>query len=288
MMDYDPLECRPPIYPEVEPSQPDTPQPTTQHSDLIKINNLNFSVAGRDLLKKISLQLKAGEFVVVLGRNGAGKSTLIKHISGELGRQNIELFGQPLSQIHPAEVAKKRAVLPQQASISFAYEVLDVVLLGRIPHSRRETNEDRKIALDCLRRVGLGGYEARNIQTLSGGEQQRVHLARSLAQLHGETKERVLLLDEPTASLDLAHQHSTLRIARELCHENVGVLAILHDLNLAAQYASRVLILSDGQIIAEGPPKKALTCENIHKAYGHEVMVTQHPCLECPLIVSAT
>lgn len=287
-MDYDPLECRPPIYPEIESHQLDTPQPPTQNSDLIKINDLSFSVAGRDLLKNISLRLKANELVVILGRNGAGKSTLIKHLSGELGKQGIEFFGTPLAKISPAEIAKQRAILPQHAFISFAYEVLDVVLLGRIPHNRRETNEDRKIALDCLHRVGLKGYEARNIQTLSGGEQQRVHLARSLAQLHSKSKERVLLLDEPTASLDLAHQHSTLRLARELCHEKVGVLAILHDLNLAAQYASRVLILSDGQMIAEGPPKKALTCENIHKAYGHKVMVTKHPCLECPLIVSAT
>lgn len=286
-MNYDPLECRPPISSGTESYDSDIPKTTSNTPALINVNNLSFSINNRDLLKNISLHLKSSEFVVILGRNGAGKSTLIKHLSGELGKQGVELFGTPLTQINPTEVAKKRAILPQQASISFAYEVLDVVLLGRIPHNRRESNTDRRIALDCLQRVGLAGYEERNIQTLSGGEQQRVHLARALAQLHSEASERVLLLDEPTSSLDLAYQHSTLRLAKELCSEGVGVLAILHDLNLAAQYASRVLILSDGQMIAKGTPQEALTCENIHKAYGHEVVVTKHPCLECPLIVSA-
>lgn len=253
----------------------------------IRVTDLNYSVAGRELLKKLNFYLKRGELLAVLGRNGAGKSTLLKHLTGELGKSGVELFGRPLREIPASEAARKRAVLPQQTPVSFAYEVLDVVLLGRIPHGQRETAEDRAIAAACLERVGLSGYETRNIQTLSGGEQQRVHLARTLAQLHGVTGERVLLLDEPTASLDLAHQHATLRLARQLCAEGVGVLAVLHDLNLAAQYADRVLLLSEGRIIACDQPAAALTCDTIHAAYGHEVLVTAHPCLNCPLIVSA-
>ncbi|WP_373290219.1 ATP-binding cassette domain-containing protein [Deinococcus daejeonensis] len=131
------------------------------------------------------------------------------------------------------------------------------------------------------------GAEGRDIQTLSGGEQQRVHLARTLAQLHGTPGDRVLLLDEPTASLDLAHQHATLRLARDLCAEGVGVLAVLHDLNLAAQYADRVLLLDGGQVLTCAPPDIALTSGHIRAAYGHDVLVTRHPCLDCPLIVSA-
>ncbi|BBN96601.1 hypothetical protein DEGR_33340 (plasmid) [Deinococcus grandis] len=133
----------------------------------------------------------------------------------------------------------------------------------------------------------LRGAEGRDIQTFGGGEQQRVHLARTLAQLHGTPGDRVLLLDGPTASLDLAHQHATLRLARDLCAEGVGVLAVLHDLNLAAQYADRVLLLDGGQVLTCAPPGAALTSEHIRAAYGHDVLVTRHPCLDCPLIVSA-
>ena len=255
---------------------------------LLRVHELNYSVAGRELLRRVSLNLEAGELLVVLGRNGAGKSTLLKHLSGEFSGRGVELFGEPLSRLKASETAKRRAVLPQQTTISFAFEVLDIVLLGRIPHGNRETSEERAIAAKCLERVGLAGYETRNIQTLSGGEQQRVHLARTLAQLSGAGREQVLLLDEPTASLDLAHQHSTLRLARELCTEGMGVLAILHDLNLAAQYAHRVLVLSDGMVLVYDTPAAALTSQVIQAAYGHEVIVTRHPCLNCPLIVSAS
>ena len=260
----------------------------TASSPSIRVTDLSYSVAGRELLSKLKFHLQSGEMLAVLGRNGAGKSTLLKHLTGELGKSGVELFGQPLRDIKPAEAAKRRAVLPQQTPLSFAYEVLDVVLLGRIPHGQRETVQDGAIAAACLERVGLSGYETRDVLTLSGGEQQRVHFARTLAQLHGVIGERVLLLDEPTASLDLAHQHATLRLARELCREGVGVLAVLHDLNLAAQYADRVLMLAEGHVIACDHPAVALTPESIRTAYGHEVLVTQHPCLNCPLIVSAS
>ncbi|MEF2280263.1 heme ABC transporter ATP-binding protein [Deinococcus sp. YIM 134068] len=260
----------------------------TRGAPLVRVDDLSYRVAGRELLSRVGLSLAGGELLAVLGRNGAGKSTLLRHLTGELGRRGVQLFGQPLGALGAGEAARRRAVLPQHTPVSFAYEVLDVVLLGRIPHGRGETAHDREIAAACLAQVGLRGYETRNIQTLSGGEAQRVHLARTLAQLHGVTGGRVLLLDEPTASLDLAHQHATLRLARELCADGVGVLAILHDLNLAAQYADRVLILSDGAVIACGPPHEALTHETIRAAYGHEVLVTRHPCLDCPLIVSAS
>ncbi|MBZ9753049.1 heme ABC transporter ATP-binding protein [Deinococcus sp. HMF7604] len=265
-----------------------TPVPVqTPAATLVRVTELEYEVAGRTLLRQVSLSLQAGELLVVLGRNGAGKSTLLKHLTGELGRRGVELFGQALPEWRGAELARRRAVLPQQTPVSFAYEVLDVVLLGRIPHGRNETPADRAIAAACLARVGLAGYEGRNIQTLSGGEQQRVHLARTLAQLEGTPGDRVLLLDEPTASLDLAHQHATLRLARDLCAQGVGVLAVLHDLNLAAQYADRVLLLSDGAVLTCDTPSAALTRDHIHAAYGHEVLVTRHPCLDCPLIVSA-
>lgn len=265
------------------------PQPG---APLVDVADLNFSVSGRALLRDVSFGLQGGELLAVLGRNGAGKSTLLGHLTGELGRGGVRMFGLPLREQAASDLARRRAALPQQTLMTFAYEVLDVVLLGRIPHGRRETPEDRDIARAALSRVDLAGFEHRNVLTLSGGEQQRVHLARVLAQLWSDPAQadkptRVLLLDEPTSSLDLAHQHATLRLARDLCAEGVGVIAVLHDLNLAAQYADRVLIVSGGRVAALGTPQEVLTPAVIEDAFGHRVAVTPHPCLKCPLIVSA-
>ncbi|ADV65905.1 heme ABC transporter ATP-binding protein [Deinococcus maricopensis] len=254
----------------------------------IDVHALHATIAGRTLLEDITFSVQAGELLAIVGRNGAGKSTLLKHLTGELRARGVQLFGLPLERHAPARLARQRAVLPQNTPLTFAYDVLDVVLLGRLPHGRGETPADRDIARACLDRVGLSGFEGRNILTLSGGEQQRVHLARVLAQLHGTPGPRALLLDEPTSALDLAHQHAALRTALSLCDEGVAVIAVLHDLNLAAQYARRVLMLDAGRVRAWGTPHDVLTPAHIQAAFGHPVLVTPHPCLQCPLIISAS
>lgn len=285
-------------------SQPQTiplpQQPTIRRSDrpqrrdtqpVLAVQDLSYTIQGRALLSQVGLDLCAGELLVVVGCNGAGKTTLLKHMTGELAsRRKVMLFGQALNEHKPRPLARRRGVLAQHTVLSFNYEVEEVVLLGRIPHQRRQTDtpEDRRIAADCLARVGLVGYERRNYLTLSGGEQQRVQLARVLAQLHGTGGERLLLLDEPTSSLDIAYQHQVLKLARELCEEQVGVLAVLHDLNLASQYANKVLVLGNGQVLAYGTPFEVLTPEVLRTAFGHELIVMPHPCLNCPLVVSAT
>ncbi len=274
-----------------KPEAPGIPLPHASEPSLIEVNGLSFSIAGKTLLEQIELDLAQGELLVVVGCNGAGKSTLLKNITGELsGRGDVQVFGESLDAHRPRELARRRAVLAQHTHLSFGYEVEEVVLLGRIPHQRRqvESDEDREIARESLRRVGLESYASRNYLTLSGGEQQRVHLARVLAQLAGTKGDRLLLLDEPTSSLDLAYQHQVLRLSRELCAEGVGVLAVLHDLNLASQYADKVAVLAGGRILAYGTPFSVLTPETVRTAFGHEVMVVNHPCLNCPLIVSAT
>ncbi|UBV45053.1 heme ABC transporter ATP-binding protein (plasmid) [Deinococcus taeanensis] len=251
----------------------------------VSVEALTVTAGGRALLRAVTLHLRRGELLAVLGPNGAGKSTLLRAVTGELAAQGVQVLGGAPRR---AALARRRAVVAQHTPLTFSHEVLDVVLLGRFPHGPRETHADRVIARDALARVGLSGYEARDILTLSGGEQQRVHLARALAQLHGpDTADRVLLLDEPTASLDLAQAHGALRVARSLLPGGVGVLTVLHDLNLAAQYADRALLLAQGRVLACGTPGEALTPDTIRAAYGHEVLVTSHPCLACPLIVSA-
>lgn len=263
----------------------------TEAHDIVSVSGLDVSIAGRALLSQVGFSLRSGELVTIVGRNGAGKSTLLKHISGELNSQgDIRVFGQQLAGQDLRQLARRRAVLAQQTSLHFGYEVGEVVLLGRIPHQTRqvETQADRELARSSLARVGLEHMARRNYLTLSGGEQQRVHLARVLAQLAGVTGDRLLLLDEPTSSLDLAYQHEVLRLARELGRERVGVLAVLHDLNLAAQYADRVLVLADGRVSAFGPPREVLTPAVIGEAFGHDVLVIEHPTLKVPLVVSAS
>lgn len=261
---------------------------------LISVQNLSCAIGKKTLLENISFSLEPQEFLVIVGRNGAGKSTLLKHLTGEmpLREGRIEIFSEDLRNLKGRDLAKKRAVLPQSTQLSFSYKVLEVVLLGRIPHQslQKETNEDYQIAKDCLQRVGLASYEARDYLTLSGGEQQRVHLARALAQLvpaveSVPSSERLLFLDEPTSSLDIAHQHQVLDVVKKLSSEGVGVLAVLHDLNLAAQYADKILILSDGKILALGRPKEVLTSGILTEAFKHSVHVMDHPFEERPLVI---
>lgn len=265
----------------------------SEKPSVLSVHIPEFLIKDKKLLSDIHFELKDKELLVILGKNGAGKSTLLKHISGEIRNEknNIQIFFKKISSFKSKELAQRRAVLTQTTPLNFSYEVLEVVLLGRIPHQRRqlETEEDVKIAQQCLERVGLQGYETRNYLTLSGGEQQRVHLARVLAQIWSEDIhsdiEKLLLLDEPTSSLDIAHQHQTLRVVKSLLTQNVSCMAILHDLNLASQYADKVLILEDGKMVAYGTPKEVLTAEILTKAYGHKIHVMAHPYLECALII---
>ncbi len=259
--------------------------------EVVSVRALDVSVVGRRLLEQVNLQLRAGELVVIVGRNGAGKSTLLRNISGEVAsRGRIRVFGQLLEEQRLKELARRRAVLAQHTQLNFGYEVEEVVLLGRIPHQVRqtETSEDRRLARESLARVGMAEFAERNYLTLSGGEQQRVHLARVLAQLAGNEGDSLLLLDEPTSSLDIAYQHQVLRLARELGRDGVGVLAVLHDLNLAAQYADRMVMLAEGAVLAYGTPDEVLTPDNIARAFDHEVLVLKHPTKGFPLVVSAS
>ena len=257
---------------------------------MLDVHGLDCLVGRIPLLTGLHFTLAPGEVLAVIGRNGAGKSTLFKHLTGELPVRGgeVRLFGTPLEAHGAGDLARQRAVVPQTTHLPFSYEVLEVVLMGRIPHLRQraESDEDVTIARECLERVGLGGQEARDYQTLSGGEQQRVHIARALAQLHGTPGPRLLLMDEPTSSLDVAHQHQTLQLVKALAREGVAALLILHDLNLVAQYADRVLVLAERRALAWGAPGEVMTSELLGRAFGYPMTTLPHPWLSCPLIVS--
>ncbi|MEA1051829.1 heme ABC transporter ATP-binding protein [Lamprobacter modestohalophilus] len=258
-------------------------------SKILEATGLCIRRDGRALLYDLSLRLAAGEVLAVLGANGAGKSTLLRTLSAELSpeRGQVRLNNRPLSDWPARELAKRRAVLPQHSPLDFPFTALEVVLMGRIPFGG-PSSEDVHRAARALGEVEIAHLAERRYTTLSGGERQRVHLARVLVQIWDplpEREPRFLLLDEPTASLDIAHQHATLALARRWARHDLGVLVVLHDLNLAAQYADRVAILKAGRLLAVGAPEDALEPDLIAEAFGLPVQILAHPELGCPLIV---
>ena len=232
---------------------------------------------GRALLDAASISLTPGRVTAVVGPNGAGKSTLLRVLSGELvpDAGSVAFAGRPLAAWPAAELARQRAVLPQESDLRFPFRVAEVVRLGRIPHpGGGDTLADHAIAADALTRVDLNPLADRLYPSLSGGEKQRVHLARALAQLapadgNAAPPSRVLLLDEPTAALDLAHQHSVLALARKLASgEGVAVLAILHDLNLVLAYADDLVVLNHGRVAASGAVETTLTPDLVRAVFA--------------------
>lgn len=258
---------------------------------MFEAKNVSYSVGTKKILDDVSIELKAGETLALLGANGAGKSTLLKALCGDikLNSGEVKLENRHLWEWDYHELARKRAILLQHSNLNFPFTVQEVTLLGRNPHIRgSESQKDLEIVENALKLVDAEHLANQSFPTLSGGEQQRVHLARVLAQIWEKPKDstRYLLLDEPTSSLDLAHQHLTLQTARRFANEGAGVLMVLHDLNLAAQYADKVMIMQKGKKVAFGTPKDVLTKEIIQEVFGIEVYITKHEKdYNLPLIV---
>lgn len=249
-------------------------------------------LGGKPVLDSVSLSLRPGEVLAVLGPNGAGKSTLLRVLAGSLVPQvgHALLEESPLEDWQGPELARRRSVLPQASQIAFGFRAFEIVLLGREPYAGRSSRDaDLAIAEAAMKEADVLHLAERRYATLSGGEQQRVQLARVLSQIwcdgRGEWK-RFLLLDEPTSSLDLAHQHATLALARRWAGRGVGVLAVLHDLNLAAMYADRLCILKAGCLEAEGAPAAVITEDTVARCFDLKVTVGRHPDRDCPYVLA--
>jgi iron complex transport system ATP-binding protein len=246
-------------------------------------------VGGISLLRDIGIRLRPGRLLAVMGPNGAGKSTLLRVLAGDLVPTSGEVTYDelPLARLSSVERARRRAVVLQRSSIAYGFSALQTVLIGRYPHGGNGTlGADRAIARRALARAGASELDSRSVETLSGGEFARVVLARALAQIDGVEEPRYLLLDEPTVALDPAHQHDAMRLLSGLARdEQVGILVILHDFNLAARYADEVVLMRAGEIIAEGPPDEVLVPGLIGQAFGVEVIVLAHPTDSHPVIV---
>ncbi|WP_159477131.1 heme ABC transporter ATP-binding protein [Dyadobacter sp. 3J3] len=254
---------------------------------MIETSNLHFGVKNKSLLQDINFKAKKGEFWAIVGANGAGKSTLMKVLSKEIipTSGTVSFHGKDLRKYSLKELAQKRAVLAQQNVITLAFSVREIVLMGRYPfYDSKPSQKDLAIVDHCLQKVGIAHFRDRVYPTLSGGEQQRVQLARTLAQIW-EVREGFILLDEPTSGMDLLHQYETFQLAREMTRKGYGVIAVVHDLNFALQYADQVLMLKKGKNFAVGTAHEVLTGENIREAFGVSVRIIQPDDTPFPVII---
>lgn len=254
---------------------------------MLRTQSLQIRRGTKIVLTDITLELKPGEVLGVLGPNGAGKSTLLGALCGELNacHGSVWLDDRELSHWTGAQRAQRLAVLPQVSTLDFAFRVEEVVGMGRLPYQSGRVRDDEIVAA-ALNAADAGHLSGRSYLALSGGERQRVHLARVLAQLWPGEAGQTLLLDEPTSMLDPLHQHTTLQAVREFADHGAAVLVILHDLNLAARYCDRLLLLEGGRPVALDTPEQVLRPEPLKAVFGLEVLVQQHPERGHPLIIA--
>jgi iron complex transport system ATP-binding protein len=236
---------------------------------LLEARSVSMAIGRATLVEAIDLRIEGGEMVAIAGPNGAGKSTLLRLLSGDLRatRGEVRLKGRELRSYPARELALHRAMLSQHVSVTFPFTVEEVVHMGAGDHSRAAA---RRLADAALREVGLDDFRHRKLPTLSGGEQQRAHFARVLVQLacgeaaHGPG---LLLLDEPTSSLDLRHQIELVETARQRARNGTAVIAILHDLNLAMRFADRIILLHRGRLTIDGGPRDTVTADIIRRIF---------------------
>lgn len=251
---------------------------------LLEARGVGFQVGRKTLISHVNLGMRAGEVVALLGPNGAGKSTLLKLLCGQIPAKTGQVFfeGRLLEEWEPLVLARRRAVLPQSFAVPFEFTAREIVLLGRSPHG--DATQCEAMARHAMEKTESLHLADRVVTTLSGGEMQRVQLARVLVQIDGRDARRALLLDEPISNLDPAHQHGTLEVARNLATEGVGVLVVLHDLNLAAQYADRLVVMKQGKVVADGSPREVLTQERIREVFEVETRVMPNPVCDAPAV----
>ena len=255
----------------------------------VSARGISLHLSGFDLLRNISLEVEAGKVTTIVGPNGAGKSSLLKVLTGEMPPTagDVYLNSRLLNQWSLLEKAQMLAVLPQHTLLNFSFTADEVVGLGRIPHQTGRA-KDVKIVAEALKLVDANYLQRRFYTQMSGGEKQRVQLARVLAQIWQPSclGEQFLVLDEPTSAFDLSHQKLTLDIVRQLAQKGVGVVMVVHDLNLAARCADNIVVIDRGVIAAQGSPEVVLTETLIDKVFGVKSIISEHPITKRPLVIT--
>jgi iron complex transport system ATP-binding protein len=252
----------------------------------LSLSHVSFSYIDVPALHDIDLEVEGGQMVALLGPNGSGKTTLVKLASGVLHPMegDVRLDGSSLGRLRRREIAQRVAMVPQMFHMPFAFTLREVVLLGRTPFLKTFSNEgerDQQVVQRAMEQTGIEEMGQRFFNELSGGERQKGILAMALAQ-----EPKLLLMDEPTAHLDINHQMEILELVKGLNREKgITVIAAIHDLNLAGLYFDRLVMLREGRLFADGPPIEVLTEETIRDAFSVSVLVTQHPEMKTPYIV---
>lgn len=265
----------------------DDPAPSARFQTMVRIqvDSLQVSYDDTPALRGVTFQVERGEFVALVGPNGSGKSTVLRTITNLVKPRSgqVKVDGIPVARYRPDALARIVSVVRQEEPLDFEFTVEEIVTLGRIPHLRRFEREgpnDRRIIREALELTGLSELANRSVVEISGGERQRVGFARALAQAP-----EILLLDEPTAHLDLRYQIGMLDLLQDLCRkQGLTVVIVMHDLNLAAQYSRRMLLLDKGRLSRSGPPQQILTSEVIREVYGIEASITPHPIGGSPCV----
>src|SRR4030042_974142 len=244
----------------------------------LRLNNVSLGYGKQAVLRNVSFEAKPGEMLGIIGPNGSGKSTLIKGITRLLQPISGQIFldGRNIASIRRRELAQLVAVVPQNPTLPELFTALEVVLMGRTPHLgllRYEGEKDLATVQKAMEATQTLAFAERTVGELSGGERQRLTIARALAQ-----EPKIILMDEPTANLDINYQIETLGLARQLCRQHKLIVVVtLHDLNLASQYCDRLVLLSDGRIYCQGTPKAVINAQTIKEVYGAKVYVYPHP-----------
>ena len=257
-----------------------------ENQTMLSFSHAAVGYGEKTVLRDVSFQVKKGEYVALIGSNGTGKSTLIKCVSGllPLNSGEIEICGKNSRKLKPKERARMVAVVPQSYYVDYDFTVEDIVMMGRNPYidfRHRESQEDREIAERAMKLTKTDMFRNRLYNQLSGGERQRVILARAITQ-----QPEIILLDEPTSALDLHHQIEVMELIRQLNEkEHITVLAVLHDINLASRFCSRIVILKDGKVKADGTPREIINRQEMEELYEMRLLVKNNPLIEKPEII---
>lgn len=257
---------------------------------MLKADGISFRIGQKEILRQVSAEFLPGEFNMILGPNGSGKSTFLKIFSGELKgyKGSITYADKKIGSIRKAELARERAVMSQQPELSFPLTVEEVVMMGRYPHFNfNPSKKDMAICEEVMEKMNLQSFKLRNYLTLSGGEKQRVQYARVLAQIWEKPASgyRYLFLDEPLTSLDINYQQEFLHIAREFAKSETVLIAVMHDINLAVQFADKLFFLKEGELLAQGKPTDILSVDLLKLVFDVNTTIITNPLTGTPLVI---